>query len=49
MRTQTEMELKLFKEDEKVYHAMRDAALMKQPVTGISSADEKIQDVSRKQ
>lgn len=29
MRTQTEMELKMFKQDEHAYHAMRDAALKK--------------------
>lgn len=29
MRRQTEMELKMFKQDESAYHAMRDAALKK--------------------
>ncbi|XP_040915627.1 histone-lysine N-methyltransferase SMYD1a [Toxotes jaculatrix] len=37
MRTQTEMELKMFKQNEEVYHTMRDAALKNQPIASSSS------------
>uniref|UniRef100_A0A3Q3T046 [histone H3]-lysine(4) N-trimethyltransferase n=1 Tax=Mastacembelus armatus TaxID=205130 RepID=A0A3Q3T046_9TELE len=42
IRMQTEMELKLFEQNEQVYHSMRDAALKKQPLASSSSADENI-------
>lgn len=32
MRTQTEMELRMFKQNEYVYHTMREAALKNQPM-----------------
>ncbi|XP_017557158.1 histone-lysine N-methyltransferase SMYD1a [Pygocentrus nattereri] len=34
MRTQTEMELRLFKENEHVYHSMREAVLSSKPIGG---------------
>jgi SET and MYND domain-containing protein len=52
MRRQTEMELKMFKQNEEVYRTMREAALKKQPAKAMaenSSTEEKIEDVSRKQ
>ncbi|CAL8321961.1 unnamed protein product [Lota lota] len=52
MRRQTEMELKMFQQNEDVYHTMREAALKKQPAMGMAqntSPDGKIEDVSRKQ
>lgn len=33
MRMQTEMELRMFKQNEYVYHSMRDAALKNKPMT----------------
>lgn len=33
MRVQTEMELRMFKQNEYVYHSMRDAALKNKPMT----------------
>lgn len=32
MRTQTEMELRMFKQNEYIYHTMREAALKNQPM-----------------
>ena len=50
MRSQTEMELKMFQQNEEVYRTMREAALKKQPAKGIAeNTEEKIEDVSRKQ
>uniref|UniRef100_A0A3Q3JYA8 [histone H3]-lysine(4) N-trimethyltransferase n=1 Tax=Monopterus albus TaxID=43700 RepID=A0A3Q3JYA8_MONAL len=42
IRTQTEMELKMFQQNEQVYHTMREAALKNQPVASSSSTDEKL-------
>lgn len=49
MRMQTEVELKMFKQNEYVYHTMRDAALKTQPMGSSSSADEKIKGLFHKQ
>ncbi|XP_029921298.1 histone-lysine N-methyltransferase SMYD1a [Myripristis murdjan] len=38
MRMQTEMELKLFKQNEEVYHTMREAALKSQPMCTVTSS-----------
>ncbi len=46
MRMQTEKELKMFKQNEYVYHTMRDAALKTQPM---ASNDEKIKGLFHKQ
>ncbi|XP_072228348.1 histone-lysine N-methyltransferase SMYD1-like [Leuresthes tenuis] len=49
MRTQTEMELKIFKQNENAYRNMRDAALKNQPVASSDSADENIKGFLSKQ
>ncbi|KAM4597611.1 histone-lysine N-methyltransferase Smyd1-like [Polymixia lowei] len=51
IRMQTEMELKMFKQNVNVYHTMREAALKNQPVRMMadSSPDEKIKGLLRKQ
>ncbi|XP_071763008.2 histone-lysine N-methyltransferase SMYD1a [Centroberyx gerrardi] len=51
MRTQTEAELRMFKQNEHVYHTMREAALKHEPACMIdsSSTDEKIKGLIRKQ
>uniref|UniRef100_A0A7N6B9N6 [histone H3]-lysine(4) N-trimethyltransferase n=1 Tax=Anabas testudineus TaxID=64144 RepID=A0A7N6B9N6_ANATE len=48
IRMQTEMELKMFKQNEKAYHTMRDAALMGQPIASSISADDTIKGHIRK-
>lgn len=52
MRRQTEMELRMFKQNEYMYQTMRDAALKNKPrgmMAEQSAADEKIKDLFRKQ
>ncbi|XP_062333793.1 histone-lysine N-methyltransferase Smyd1-like [Osmerus eperlanus] len=52
MRRQTEMELRMFKQNEYMYQTMRDAALKNKPMGMMaeqSAADEKIKDLFRKQ
>lgn len=48
MRTQTELELKMFLQDESAYHSMREAALKKPPLAPISAGGGNVKDVSRK-
>ncbi|XP_008322724.1 histone-lysine N-methyltransferase Smyd1-like [Cynoglossus semilaevis] len=48
MRTQTELELKMFLQDESAYHSMREAALKKKPLAPISAGGGNVKDVSRK-
>lgn len=49
MRTQTEMELRMFKQNEYVYHSMREAALKNQPMQMMAEpVDEGIKSLFRK-
>lgn len=48
MRTQTELELKMFLQDESAYHSMREAALKKKPLAPISAGGGNVKAVSRK-
>ncbi|KAG7273764.1 hypothetical protein CRUP_003264 [Coryphaenoides rupestris] len=48
MRTQTEMELKMFRQNKEAYNTLRDAALKKQPATCMAE-EAKVEDASRKQ
>lgn len=47
MRMQTEMELKMFQQNEDVYHTIREAALKDKPMSMVAepSANEKIKGV----
>ncbi|KAM4527422.1 histone-lysine N-methyltransferase SMYD1a [Odontesthes bonariensis] len=49
MRMQTEMELKIFKQNENAYLDMKDAALKNKPVASSGSADENIKGLLSKQ
>ncbi|KAM6985135.1 histone-lysine N-methyltransferase Smyd1-like [Aplochiton taeniatus] len=51
MRVQTELELRMFKQDQYAYHTLREAALKDKPMSmaGEPSADEEIKALSRKQ
>lgn len=49
MRMQTEMELRMFKQNEYIYHTMREAALKNQPVQMMSEPiEEGIKSLFRK-
>lgn len=48
MRMQTEMELKMFKQNESAYHTLRETAL-KHPMASSTSAEENIKGILRKQ
>ncbi|XP_035628147.1 histone-lysine N-methyltransferase Smyd1-like isoform X1 [Oncorhynchus keta] len=49
MRMQTEIELRMFKQNEHVYHSMREAALQNKPMAEASSVEDNIKALSHKQ
>lgn len=48
MRMQTEMELRIFKQNEHVYNSMREAALQNKPMAEAISVDDNIKALSHK-